>query len=66
METWPGGKPDMASARVAAVVDDIAARYGPLSAEELSKIGHREAPWRKARAGLAPGARSNSIIDRDA
>lgn len=49
---------------VRAVLVDVVARYGALTAEQLSQISHREAPWRKARGDLPEGASSNVVIDR--
>lgn len=53
--------------RLPASVRDVVAlvveRYGQLTAEELSQITHREAPWREARGSLAPGARSERPIE---
>jgi uncharacterized phage-associated protein len=36
--------------------------YGGLSAFDLERLTHSEAPWKIARAGLAPDASSHNII----
>ena len=40
--------------------------YGDWPAHQLSELTHREAPWRDARAGLAPGQRGNHEITQAA
>ena len=47
-----------------ATVDAVADFYGSKSADWLSRLTHREAPWRTARAGLAPTDKSNTKISR--
>jgi uncharacterized phage-associated protein len=49
----------------AATVESVRAvldYYGDWPAHQLSELTHREAPWRDARAGLAPGERGEREI----
>lgn len=39
--------------------------YGDFSAKHLEKMTHMEAPWREARGGLPPEARSNAVISKE-
>ncbi len=43
-------------------VDAVLDFYGSKSPQWLSDLTHREAPWRDARAGVAPGERSSEPI----
>ena len=43
-------------------IDVVLSEYGDQSAQYLSDLTHREAPWRDARAGLAPHERSTRPI----
>jgi uncharacterized phage-associated protein len=43
-------------------VDAVVKYYGEKTAPWLSDLTHREAPWRDARIGIAPGVRSNREI----
>lgn len=36
--------------------------YGKLNGTELTQLSHSESPWLSARGGLAPDARSDTII----
>jgi uncharacterized phage-associated protein len=45
-------------------IDAVAGLYGSKSADWLSRLTHREAPWRTARAGLAPTEKSQNKISR--
>lgn len=47
------------------IVSTVWLRYGHLSADELSRITHRERPWREAREGLPPEARSERALDAE-
>jgi len=40
--------------------------YGDKSGAWLSELTHREAPWRDARVGLAPGERGQQVIEKAA
>jgi len=45
-------------------IDVVLGTYGSMSAYDLSAQTHREAPWKDAREGLAPGDRcSREITD---
>lgn len=46
------------------IVIDVVDRYGPLEAEELSDISHREEPWRVTRGGLSPEVNSERPIPK--
>ena len=50
----------------AAHVDRVLLSYGHMSADQLIKITHEEAPWRDAREGLAPTERSSNEITKEA
>lgn len=43
-------------------IDSVLSFYGDKSSQWLSDLTHMEDPWKNARAGLAPGERSNRII----
>lgn len=47
------------------IVSTVWLRYGHLSADELSRITHRERPWREAREGLPPEARGERALDAE-
>jgi len=47
-------------------IDVVLGTYASKSAQWLSELTHREAPWRDARKGVAPGERSRSIISHAA
>jgi uncharacterized phage-associated protein len=55
---WPKGNADALSEKQSGSVDAVLKFYGPKGAVWLSELTHREAPWREAREGLPPGARS--------
>ena len=46
-------------------MDLVINKYGDKSAGWLSELTHREAPWREARAGLAPLERGKVEITRE-
>ncbi len=46
----------------AETVDAVLHYYGNKSSQWLSDLTHREAPWRRARTGLAPGERGDQVI----
>ncbi len=56
------GDPTALDSEQAATVDAVLEFYGDKSAQWLSQLTHSEAPWKDARDGLPPGARSNSEI----
>ena len=43
-------------------VDAVLQYYGPRSAQWLSDLTHREAPWREARQGIPDGERGAAKI----
>lgn len=49
-----------------AILSQVADIYGEFSAKRLEAMTHLEAPWRDARGGLAPEARCDSVIPKDA
>ncbi len=49
----------------AETVQVVLANYGEFNAHQLSELTHREAPWIKARRGLAPGERGNREISHE-
>lgn len=48
---------------VGLIVELVRSRYGALSGDELSRITHRERPWRAARGHLPEEASSEAPID---
>ena len=47
-------------------IDIVLNFYGQYSAHQLSELTHREAPWRDARSGIAPGERGSASISDSA
>jgi uncharacterized phage-associated protein len=43
-------------------IDSVLSYYGDKPSQWLSDLTHMEDPWKNARAGLAPGERSNRVI----
>jgi len=60
---WRGGDPSALTDSQRETVDAIVGSYGPMSAQQLSELTHREDPWRDARAGLGDMERSAREID---
>lgn len=58
VRSWPRGDASRLSVKQTESIDAVLKFYGPKSAHFLSELTHGEAPWRDARAGLAPSARS--------
>lgn len=56
--SWPRGDAGKLSVRQRESIDAVLGFYGAKSAQYLSELTHAERPWREAREGLAPGARS--------
>jgi len=44
-------------------IESVLEHYGDKSAQWLITLSHMEEPWRKARAGLPEGVRSNRVIE---
>ncbi|MDO8348635.1 MAG: DUF4065 domain-containing protein [Planctomycetota bacterium] len=47
------------------VVDEVLRVHGEKSGNDLSALTHREGPWCEARAGLAPDAHGDTVIQKD-
>jgi uncharacterized phage-associated protein len=62
VKEWPRGDSSKLSEEQAESVDAVLEFYGPETAHFLSELTHSEAPWRDAREGLAPSARSSREI----
>src|SRR6266540_5577635 len=58
----PTGDSDALDEGEAESVRAVLDYYGDWPAHQLSELTHREAPWRDARAGLAPGERGEREI----
>ena len=56
------GHPSKLSSVQIETVDNVLSYYGDKSSHWLSDLTHMEDPWKNARAGLAPGERSNRVI----
>jgi uncharacterized phage-associated protein len=65
-EVGPGsiirGNPAALSERESRTVDTVLDFYGEKTAQWLSDLTHLESPWKDARNGLPPGARSSAEI----
>lgn len=46
-------------------LDIVLDSYGDKGSQWLSELTHQEKPWRAARAGVAPGERCNTIIEKE-
>lgn len=46
-------------------IDGVLEVYGPLTGDQLEEMTHREEPWLNARKGLAPAARSESLLSEE-
>jgi uncharacterized phage-associated protein len=60
---WPTGNASALTQSQRETVDAVVEGYGHLSGRQLSLLTHREAPWRDARHGLAPGDRGTRVIE---
>lgn len=58
----PRGRPAKLTADERETIDVVLKKYGGKSAQWLSDLTHREAPWREARANVPDGTRSNRPI----
>ncbi|WP_159729949.1 Panacea domain-containing protein [Methylosinus sp. Ce-a6] len=45
-----------------ALIDAVLEKYAPLTGDQLEEMTHQEDPWKLARMGLAPTARSERVI----
>lgn len=59
---WTRGDPGRLTASQTESIDVVLKHYGRHTGYWLREQTHREDPWREARAGLAPGERSNREI----
>jgi uncharacterized phage-associated protein len=55
VRTWSSGNPDVLTRTQRETIDAVLKFYGKKSSQWLSDLTHREAPWVKARIGVAPG-----------
>lgn len=56
------GAPSKLSSIQKETIDSVLSYYGDKPSQWLSDLTHMEDPWKNARAGLAPGERSNRVI----
>jgi uncharacterized phage-associated protein len=66
VKAWSQGQASKLTTSQRQSIDAIVKHYGPKEAVVLSQLTHREAPWRDAREGLQPGARSDREITKAA
>jgi uncharacterized phage-associated protein len=59
---WPHGNCQKLDRDATDTIDGVLKFYGGKTAQWLSDLTHEEAPWRDARAGLAPGESGKSEI----
>ncbi|HEX9737104.1 MAG TPA: type II toxin-antitoxin system antitoxin SocA domain-containing protein [Thermoanaerobaculia bacterium] len=62
VSSWRRGRGDALTDKQRETVDAVLDFYGGRSSQWLSDLTHLEAPWRDARAGLAPGERGSREI----
>lgn len=60
--SWTLGDEKKLSADDRETIDAVVRYYGKKTAQQLSDLTHREAPWVNARKGVPDGVRSNSLI----
>lgn len=66
VKTWAEGKCKNLTDNQKETIDAVLRVYGDKTSQWLSDLTHKEPPWRDARTGLPPGARSNQRITRAA
>jgi uncharacterized phage-associated protein len=66
VKCWSPGDAGRLSQEERASVDAVLSFYGEKDAFWLSELTHREAPWKDAREGLAPGERGSREITKAA
>lgn len=59
---WPRGKIGNLTKDEKETIDAVLEYYGDKSSQWLKNLTHLEAPWKDARKGIPPGARSTKII----
>ncbi len=62
VRSCPQGDPSRLTQTQRETVDAVIGYYGEKTSQWLSDLTHREAPWREARGGLAPGERGTTEI----
>lgn len=62
IDSWPKGNANALDVEAKETIDAVLKHYGNKTAQALSDLTHREAPWRNAREGLDDGERSNVEI----
>lgn len=62
LREWPWGNAAAVGGDARETVDAVLGYYGPQSAQWLSDLTHREAPWLEAREGVPEGERGSSQI----
>lgn len=60
---WPRGDSSRLPDWAVETIDAVLVFYGDKTSHWLSNLTHSEDPWSNAREGLAPGQRSNRVID---
>lgn len=65
VDRWPTGDSRHLAPQARGLLDWVLAVYGQFSGDELSRMTHAEAPWRRAREGLPDGDWSAEPISRD-
>jgi len=63
---WPKGDTSKLDGTAIETIDAVLEYYGPLGAQELSDLTHREAPWRDARKGIPEGEHGSKVITLEA
>jgi uncharacterized phage-associated protein len=59
---WRWGDSSKLSASQRNDIDGVLEFYGDKTSQWLSDLSHREQPWRRARAKMAPDERGNTVI----
>jgi uncharacterized phage-associated protein len=62
---WPWGRAKDLNQDERDTVNAVLAFYGDKTPQWLSDLTHSEEPWKRARVGLSPGARSGRVIAHD-
>jgi uncharacterized phage-associated protein len=62
---WPRGDASTLSKEERETIDAVLGSYGKLTGRQLSHLTHAEDPWREAREGLSPTARSTRVIETE-
>jgi uncharacterized phage-associated protein len=60
--SWPRGDETSLRQSDRETINAVVKFYGKKTAQELSELTHREAPWANARKGVPDGERSNAQI----